>query len=105
VQAFHRVASAGLLAHGILRLYALRLNGQIVASYHGFRRGERAYYYLGGFDPEWKRFGVGNLIIDHAMGEAATEGAKVFNFLRGRESYKYRWGAKDDPTYRLSWAA
>lgn len=101
VQAFHAEVVQGMLANGALRLYALRADGEIVASYYGFLAGARAFYYLGGFAPAWEKFGVGNLIVDHAMLEAAREGATTFDFLRGREPYKYRWGAQDEPTYRL----
>lgn len=101
LRAFHADVVRGMLANGALRLYALRANDVIVACYYGFLVGARAYYYLGGFDPAWEKFGVGNLIVDHAMIEAAKEGATAFDFLRGRETYKYRWGAQDEPTYRL----
>jgi CelD/BcsL family acetyltransferase involved in cellulose biosynthesis len=101
VRAFHHEVVDRMLASGVLRLYALRAGGAIVASYYGFLAGWRAYYYLGGFDPEWGRFGVGSQMIDHAMADAATEGATTFDFLRGCEPYKYRWGARDEPTFRL----
>jgi CelD/BcsL family acetyltransferase involved in cellulose biosynthesis len=32
--------------------------------------------------------------------EAVREGARAIDFLRGREDYKYRWGAKDRETVR-----
>jgi CelD/BcsL family acetyltransferase involved in cellulose biosynthesis len=101
LRAFHEKVVRGMLANGMLRLYALRANGAIVACYYGFLAGARAFYYLGGFDPAWEKFGVGNLIVDYAMTEAAREGATAFDFLRGGEAYKYRWGAQDEPTYRL----
>lgn len=30
-----------------------------------------------------------------------AEGAEELDFLRGREPYKYRWGAEDRATFRL----
>lgn len=104
VQDAHRESLLGLLAAGVLRLYALRLDERIVACYYGFmdRRGtaKRAYYYLSGFDPALERLSLGTLVIGHAVQEAVREGAVEFDFLRGREAYKYLWGAKDRPTYR-----
>ena len=32
---------------------------------------------------------------------AWPRGRRVFDFLRGDEGYKYRWGAVDEPIYRL----
>ena len=43
------------------------------------------------------------LVDDGVSQEAAAaifEGAREFDFLRGREDYKYRWGAADQPLYR-----
>jgi CelD/BcsL family acetyltransferase involved in cellulose biosynthesis len=31
--------------------------------------------------------------------QSIDEGLKEFDFLRGREDYKYRWGAIDRPSY------
>jgi hypothetical protein len=28
-----------------------------------------------------------------------VEGAREFDFLRGRERFKYRWGARERPCY------
>jgi hypothetical protein len=36
---------------------------------------------------------------------SARGAALEFDFLRGREPYKYRWGAEDRPTWRLSLTA
>ncbi|HEX7048873.1 MAG TPA: GNAT family N-acetyltransferase [Longimicrobiales bacterium] len=96
---FHREAAPGLLSLGALRLYLLRIDGRPAAAYHGFLARTRAYYYLGGFDPAFRRLGAGNLVVWHAIREAAREGAREFDFLRGREPYKYAWGAHDRPTY------
>lgn len=96
---FHCEAAHALFARGLARLYALRANGGTIGVYYGFHAGERAYYYLGGFDPAYRHFGIGNQLVAHAMAAARAEGAAVFDFLRGQEPYKYRWGAKDVPTF------
>lgn len=100
VRAFHREAAAGLLALGVLRFYRLWIGDRVAAVYHGFLHRERASYYLGGFDPTLSAFGLGNQIVWHALRTAEQEGARVFDFLRGHEPYKYRWGAVDTPAFR-----
>ena len=100
VQRFHREAAAAFLGSGALRLYALRINGRIIASLYGFHHAARTYYYLGGFDPEFKQHSPGTVLVAHAITEAIREGAREFDFLRGREDYKYRWGAVDRTIYR-----
>ncbi len=101
VQRFHRDAAHRLLAAGLLRLYALELEGRTAAVFHGFAAHGRTHYYLSGFDPVFERFSPGTLVVGHAIEEAAREGAREFDFLRGREAYKYRWGARDRPCYAL----
>lgn len=100
VREFHREIAAGFLARGVLRLSVLRIGAEIAAAYYGFAAKGRAYYYIGGWDPEFDRLSVGHLLVGHAIGEAIREGATEFDFLRGREGYKYRWGAEDQPGFR-----
>lgn len=100
VQQFHMEVVRGLYDAGLLRLYALTLDGHIVAVYYGLLHRRRAYYYLSGFDPEYDRLSPGHLVVQHAIREAAREGAGAFDFLRGQERYKYRWGAQDRTNHR-----
>jgi CelD/BcsL family acetyltransferase involved in cellulose biosynthesis len=104
VQRSLRETAAGLLALGVLRLYGLRLDERIVATFYGFTHAAagkpRAYFYLSGFDPLLAHLRLGWLIMDHAVRAAIHEGAAEFDFLRGAEAYKYRWGAQDSFTYR-----
>jgi CelD/BcsL family acetyltransferase involved in cellulose biosynthesis len=62
----------------------------------------QAFFYLSGFDPLWARYSPGNALVGAAIAQAAREGATRFDFLRGQEAYKYRWGAADRPTLRLT---
>lgn len=100
VQNFHQDAACGLLAQQSLRLYGLRLDARIIASLYAFHHGRCTYYYLSGFDPEFKRYSPGTILVAHAIHEAIREGDVSFDFLRGREDYKYRWGAIDKTIYR-----
>lgn len=97
VRAFHRDVAAAFLSNGVLRLYALRVGETIAAVYYGFLSHGRAYAYLSGFNPRPPRQSYGTLVIGHAIKEAILEGAREFDFLRGREAYKYAWGAVDRP--------
>jgi CelD/BcsL family acetyltransferase involved in cellulose biosynthesis len=40
------------------------------------------------------------LLIGHALEAAIAEGITAADFLRGREGYKYLWGAADSSTFR-----
>jgi CelD/BcsL family acetyltransferase involved in cellulose biosynthesis len=100
VMAFHRQAAAALLARGWLRLQALRLDGRIIAAHYAMHRGARACSYLHAFDPAFAALGPGWLLMAESLRGAVREGVRVFDFLRGREPYKYAWGAKDRPQQR-----
>ncbi|MGE5577321.1 MAG: GNAT family N-acetyltransferase [Syntrophothermus sp.] len=91
---FHLSIARRFLQHGRLGLYLLKVDGAPVAALYSFQDERRAYYYSGGFDPGWERASVGTLLLHHAIKEVIGADLKVFDFLRGDESYKYRWTEK-----------
>jgi CelD/BcsL family acetyltransferase involved in cellulose biosynthesis len=100
VRRFLERVAVGFLERDELRFYTLCLDERIVAAHLGFQRRGRRFYYIGGFDPALRALSVGSVLLAHAIADAAAEGATEFDFLRGAESYKYRWGACDQPNYR-----
>jgi CelD/BcsL family acetyltransferase involved in cellulose biosynthesis len=104
VRTAHRQTAPALLSLGLLRLYGLRLADCLVASLYGFTHAvagkRRAYAYLSGIDPAFEWLSPGTLLFDHAIREAIREGAAEFDFLRGREAYKYHWRPNERLTYR-----
>ena len=99
VAAMHAESLPLLLSAGLLRMYGLRVAGEIAAVFYGLADRRRVYYYLGGFDPTWQHLSPGTLLIGHAVDQATAAGAEAFDFCKGREPYKYLWGATDVPTY------
>jgi len=92
---FLREALPRLADLGLVQASTLRLDGLAIGAYLGFRHAGRAAYYLGGFDPDHAFVSPGALLIGHAIEQAIAGGAEAFDFLRGREPYKYAWGAVD----------
>ena len=106
VPEWHQEAAARLLAAGLLRLLALRIDGQAVAVLYGLADAagvekRRWSYYIGGFDPAAASLSPGTLLVGHAIEQAQAEGAAVFDFLRGDEPYKQRWGAVAESMFTL----
>jgi glycosyltransferase involved in cell wall biosynthesis/CelD/BcsL family acetyltransferase involved in cellulose biosynthesis len=95
VRAFHLEAARLFRDRGLLRLYTLWIRGDAAAAYYGFLDRGKAYAYLQGFDPRFRPLSAGTQVVGHAIEEAIREGALEFDFLRGTEPYKYRWGARD----------
>ncbi len=95
VPPFQRDAAPRLLAAGLLRLYALSIGGEPAAAYFGLLHRGRAYAYFTGFDPRFAFESPGSLLFAGAWQDALDEGAREIHLLRGREPYKYGWGATD----------
>jgi CelD/BcsL family acetyltransferase involved in cellulose biosynthesis len=105
VQLAHRESIRELHRQGFLRLHALRLDRRIIAVTYALadppRANKRIYYYLGGFDPAYQPLSPGTLLIHHCIQDAVREGATHYDFLRGSEPYKLRWGAHFEPTFQV----
>jgi CelD/BcsL family acetyltransferase involved in cellulose biosynthesis len=95
VEAFLALALPPLAARGLLRCYGIEIEGRLAGVYVGFQDRGRAYAWLGGLDPQFADLSPGTLLIGHALEQAIAEGVHCFDFLRGAEAYKYRWGAQD----------
>jgi CelD/BcsL family acetyltransferase involved in cellulose biosynthesis len=100
-EAFQRAAARQFLQSGMLRLHVLRIDGRIIAVLYAFHAHRRTYFYLSGLDSEFAGLSPGTLIVAAAIEHARREGAIAFDFMRGREPYKYRWGAVDRPNAML----
>jgi CelD/BcsL family acetyltransferase involved in cellulose biosynthesis len=101
VRQFNRRVAPALSRAGLLRLYGLRHQGQWIAVHYCLSGHGRTYYYLGSFNPWMASYSPGNLLIHHSIMRAIETGDCQYDFLRGREAHKYRWGAKDTKTFRL----
>lgn len=88
---FHREWSRLALARGWLRLLVMRLDGRPVAALYCLRRGPIWSFYQTGFDPEYARHGVGQVLIGLSIKQAIEEGALVYDLLHGNERYKLDW--------------
>ncbi|WP_343716799.1 GNAT family N-acetyltransferase [Inquilinus sp.] len=102
VQRFHRAALPGLVRSGLARLARLRIGGRVAGVFYGLSDRGRTYAYLGGFDPDYAHESPGAILIGDAVAATLREGGREFHFLRGREDYKYGWGAVDRWNHRRS---
>jgi CelD/BcsL family acetyltransferase involved in cellulose biosynthesis len=94
---FHREMTGRLLAGGQLRILWTELEGRPVAAEYGFVGGDTVYYYLGGFEPEVADECPGWLGLGVSLKLAIEQGYRVYDFLRGDESYKASWRATAQP--------
>lgn len=95
VLAFLRHACPRLLAAGLLRLSVLRVGGRVAAAILALLGPGRLYFYASGYDVAQSFVSPGTLLLGAMLDEAQREGRTEAHFLRGREAYKYAWGAVD----------
>lgn len=102
-QQFHRDVCRAFLKRDWLRLWTLRCDGEAVCVLLNYYHGGKYFFFIGGFDPEWSRLSVGTCLFSRVFQHAIEEGAHSFDFLRGAEAYKYRYGAVDKYYKTISW--
>jgi CelD/BcsL family acetyltransferase involved in cellulose biosynthesis len=76
---------------GWLALYFLMVNGNPVAAQLCYKYAQKMYYVLGGFNPEFSKYSVGNIITIKIIEECIKNHVKEYDFLKGGEPYKFEW--------------
>ena len=66
-----------------------------------FVQGRTVYYYMGGFDERATNLRPGTALFALVIQRSIAQKYTSFDFLRGGDPYKYRWGATDRKTSRL----
>lgn len=61
----------------------------------------RAAFYLAGFDPAIARRSPVVVLVGFAISMLRARGFTDFDFLRGADEYKHRWGTRDRIQYRI----
>lgn len=92
---FHREFAHTARERGWARLWLLEVNGRPAAAWYGLRFAGSESYYQMGRDPRWDRASVGFVLLVHSIREALADGMEEYRFLRGGESYKYRFATGD----------
>ncbi|NIQ40172.1 MAG: GNAT family N-acetyltransferase [Proteobacteria bacterium] len=99
---FFREMAWTFLQAGWLELSFLEANHSKLASLLNFRYGGTVYVYNSGYDPQFGHWSPGWVLISHSIQDAIERGLRNYDFLRGNESYKYRFRAKDSEIYRYT---
>lgn len=102
MERFFRAIVSALTAEEQVELLFLALGGVRVAAVLCFCADDESLLYNSGYDPDYAYLSVGLLSKALALRKAIEEGKQRFDFLRGREPYKYDLGATDRPVYRCT---
>ncbi|MCS7224307.1 MAG: GNAT family N-acetyltransferase [Armatimonadetes bacterium] len=86
---------------GWLRLHLLYLNEVAAAVYLAFHDRDWSGFYTCGFHPAFARYSIGKVLLAFVLDQAEQEGASLFDFMRGDETYKGEFNAQVSRNYRL----
>jgi CelD/BcsL family acetyltransferase involved in cellulose biosynthesis len=92
-QKFHREVCHEFARRDWLRLWTLRCDKRPACVLLSYFYGGKYSFFIGGFEPDLLRWSVGTCLFARVLRHAIEEGATEFDFLRGEEEYKYRFGA------------
>lgn len=79
-----------------------RRDEEVVGVLYGFRFGSSFAYYQTGWSQDYMKQSLGSVLVTTTMAHAVANGATVFDFLRGDDAYKRRFGAA--PSADETWA-
>ncbi len=102
MQGFFLDAARALQARGWLQLAFVEMDGIKAAGLLNFDYGEAILVYNSGYDPaQFAHLSPGIVVTARCIEHAIRLGRRKFDFLRGDEEYKYRFGAQDTEVRRL----
>jgi CelD/BcsL family acetyltransferase involved in cellulose biosynthesis len=77
---------------GWLQLAFMEVDGRKAAGYLNFDYGNRIWVYNSGLDFEYKELSPGWVLLSYLLQWAIEHGRREFDFMRGDEDYKFKFG-------------
>lgn len=102
METFFRALVNHMANLGYLKLYFVEINGQIASTLLCFDYNDEILVYNSGYDPQlFGHLSPGNIIVSYSIQHAIELGRSRYDFLRGDEIYKFRFGAIAEPVNRV----
>jgi len=102
MQSFFQAIARTTFNQGWLRLSFILIGDVKTATMLCFDYNDSILVYNSGYDPQlYAPLSTGTVLLAYCIQDAIEKGRKVFDFLRGREEYKYRLGGQDTKVYNL----
>ena len=98
---FFRRLAADLFLFGLARLDVLDLDDAPVACTFSYDFRDTLALYNSSFRPDLARHAPGMVLVGSLIEQSIAEGKRVFDFLRGDEPYKRRFGPIPRPVYQV----
>ncbi len=90
-----RLVTGCAFEQGCLQLAFLEINGEKAAAYLSFDYLDRLWVYNSGVDRRFTEYSPGWVLLGHLLKWANEQKRSEFDFMRGNEDYKYRFGGID----------
>lgn len=100
MESFFRSIADTFSRVNLLKLGVLELDGQIVSMVIYFDHNDSFLLYNSAYDPGYASLSVGLVSKVMCIRDSIEKGKGRFDFLKGREPYKYHLGGKETPLYR-----
>jgi CelD/BcsL family acetyltransferase involved in cellulose biosynthesis len=98
---FFRRLAADLFLFGLARLDVLDLDGEPVACTFSYDYRDTLALYNSSFRPDLAKLAPGMVLVGSLIEQSISEGKRAFDFLRGDEPYKKRFGPVARPVWEL----
>jgi CelD/BcsL family acetyltransferase involved in cellulose biosynthesis len=100
VEHLHNTAKV-MFDQGWLHLGFFTLDGNKAAGNFSFIYNNRLWLYNSAWEWEYREFSPGWVLLTHLLQWANENGLEEFDFMRGDEAYKYKFGGQDRYIYRV----
>ncbi len=102
MQSFFAEMARALFAQGWLQLAFFEIEGERAAAIWNFVYNNDVLVYNSGYDStKYGALSPGIVLFAHSIQDAIAAKRRRYDFLRGNEEYKYRFGAKDTQVMEL----
>jgi CelD/BcsL family acetyltransferase involved in cellulose biosynthesis len=99
MESFFVSLAGAMVEAGLLKFGVLEFNASPVAAVMCFDYRDSVYLYNSGYDPQYSSLSVGLLSKVLCIRDSIERRKRRFDFLKGREAYKYRLGGREVPIY------
>lgn len=86
---------------GTLKMAFLEADGQPAAAYLMFDYDNKLWVYNSGYDRVYNELSAGWVLLGYLIEWSCQNGRREFDFMRGNEDYKFKFGAVDRPVMQL----
>ena len=88
---FHKNILPTFFDRDMLRIFFILADCKPISGLYVFKYNQKYLYYQSALDMKWNKASPGLVLFGYCIENAIKEGMKEFDFLRGREKYKFQW--------------